>query len=231
MLDWHFSKLTQFKTFFPLIISQRSQGEQATRLRTWPRWRGVGVSLDQDQAPLSVLLQVRARWGWLHAWWWHSSGPRGMVQVARPGGPGAQSLPRHPGVTFGGHWTWTQRSRGRLQTAPADDRQVATGRNYNYTQKKLQIMGKSNLWRAGPTQQPAPSLLCLCERLMGQFFKISAREQSSAYCLCWCWNSTFSPSKHFCANLNYVTFFPVFSAVPWCFFAGLKYLRIGLGLD
>ena len=155
----------------------------------------------------------------------------GYGTSARPGGPGAQSLPRHPGVTFGGHWTWTQRSRGRLQTAPADDRQVATGRNYNYTQKKLQIMGKSNLWRAGPTQQPAPSLLCLCERLMGQFFKISAREQSSAYCLCWCWNSTFSPSKHFCANLNYVTFFPVFSAVPWCFFAGLKYLRIGLGLD
>ena len=108
----------------------------------------------------------------------------GYGTSGRPGGPGAQSLPRHPGVTFGGHWTWTQRSRGRLQTAPADDRQVATGRNYNYTQKKLQIMGKSNLWRAGPTQQPAPSLLCLCERLMGQFFKISAKEQSSAYCLC-----------------------------------------------
>ena len=25
--------------------------------------------------------------------------------------PRAQSLPRHPGVTFGGHWTWTQQRK------------------------------------------------------------------------------------------------------------------------
>ena len=37
--------------------------------------------------------------------------PGYKVQVARPGGPGAQSLPRHPDVTFGGHWTWTQQRK------------------------------------------------------------------------------------------------------------------------
>ena len=216
MLDRHFSKLTQFKTFFLLIISQRSQGEQAARLRTWPRWRGVGVSL--VQGPVSVLLvegdcmmmaQLRT--------------PGYKVQVARPGGP----EPSHCLVILA--WplvdTGPGHSRGRLQTAPADDRQLATGRNYNYTQKKLQIMGKSNLWRARPNPAASAELVVPLRKANGPIFQdfCQGTEQRSLgstrllLMLSWCWNSTFSPSKYFCANLNYVTFFPVFSAVPWCF--------------
>ena len=95
----------------------------------------------------------------------------GYGTSGRPGGPGAQSLPRHPGVTFGGHWTWTQQSRGRLQTAPADDRQVATGRNYNYTQKKLQIMGKSNLWQARPNPAASAELVVPLRKANGPIFQ------------------------------------------------------------
>ena len=46
--------------------------------------------------------------------------------------------------------------------------------------RSYKLWAKAIYGEPGPTQQPAPSLLCLCERLMGQFFKISAKEQSSA---------------------------------------------------